>query len=60
MQYYGRGPLQLTGNYNYGRFSTVYAPSTYDASKMLLTDPDLVHEDGDVAMAAAVWFYMTP
>ena len=59
-QYYGRGPFQLSWNYNYGPFSKVYATSTYDAAMVLLEDPDTLHEDGAVAMAAGIWFYMTP
>ena len=59
-QYYGRGPCQLSWNYNYGPFSTVYATSTYDAKRMLLDNPDLVHLDGSISMAAGVWFFMTP
>ena len=38
----------------------MYATSTYDAAMYLLENPDLVHEDGSIAMAAAIWFYMTP
>ena len=26
----------------------------------MLENPDLVHEDGFLAMAAGIWFYMTP
>ena len=59
-QYYGRGPFQLSWNYNYGRFSTVFAPSSYNNKMYLLENPDLVHEDGFLAMAAGIWFYMTP
>ena len=59
-QYYGRGPFQLSWNYNYGRFSTVFAPSSYSNKMYLLENPDLVLEDGFLAMATGIWFYMTP
>ena len=60
-QYYGRGPFQLSWNYNYGQFSNVIAsPSAYNSKLHLLKHPDLVHEDGYLAMAAGIWFYMTP
>ena len=59
-QYYGRGPFQLSWNYNYGQFSNIFAPSAYDSKMYLLNNPDLVHEDGFLAMASGIWFYMTP
>ena len=33
VKYFGRGPLQLSWNYNYGQFSNIYGTSKYD-SKM--------------------------
>ena len=59
-QYYGRGPFQLSYNYNYGQFSNIFAPSSYNSKLYLLENPDLLHEDGYLAMAAGIWFYMTP
>ena len=59
-QYYGRGPMQLSWNYNYGQFSNIFAPSSYNSKLYLLENPDLVHEDGALAMMAGIWFYMTP
>jgi len=59
-QYYGRGPMQLSWNYNYGQFSNVFAISSYNSKMELLKDPDRVARDGDVAMSAGIWFYMTP
>ena len=35
-QYYGRGPFQLSWNYNYGMFSNVFAPSSYNSKLYLL------------------------
>ena len=60
MKYYGRGPLQLSWNYNYGQFSNIYGTSSYDSKLDLLKHPEKVHQDGKIAMAAAIWFYMTP
>jgi len=55
-QYYGRGPFQLSWNYNYGPFSAqAYADIT-----TLLNNPGLVAENGDLAILSALWFYMTP
>ena len=59
-QYYGRGPFQLSWNYNYGMFSNVFAPSSYNSKLYLLEQPEIVHENGDLAMTAGIWFYMTP
>ena len=58
--YYGRGPFQLSYNYNYGRFSNIFAPSSYNSKMFLLENPNLLAEDGFLAMAAGIWFYMTP
>lgn len=60
VQYFGRGPLQLSWNYNYGMFSNIYAPSAYDSKMVLLQDPGAVSRDGYTAFAAALWFWMTP
>ncbi|KAF3794693.1 Endochitinase [Nymphaea thermarum] len=49
--YYGRGPLQLTWNYNYG------AAGRY-LSLNLLRNPDLVAQNGIVSFKTAVWFWM--
>ena len=60
MQYYGRGPFQLSWNYNYGQFSNVFAPAAYDSKMYLLKNPEKLQKDGDLAMTAGIWFYMTP
>jgi hypothetical protein len=52
--------MQLSWNYNYGQFSNIFAPSTYNGKMELLKDPDRVAREGYIAMAAAIWFYMTP
>jgi len=52
--------MQLSWNYNYGRFSNIFAPAAYDSKLYLLEQPELVHQSGTLAMAAGIWFYMTP
>jgi len=59
-QYYGRGPIQLSWNYNYGAFSNILVESEYNSKMYLLNDPDKVVKDGYVAFSSALWFYMTP
>jgi hypothetical protein len=51
--YHGRGPIQLSWNFNYGQFGEVLGLD-------LLDDPDLVTSDGSVAFRTALWFWMTP
>lgn len=50
--YHGRGPIQLSWNYNYG---AVGAELGLD----LLNNPDLVATDGEISFRTAVWFWMT-
>lgn len=54
--YFGRGPFQLSWNYNYGAFSNMVTGnvSTY------LDNPDMVATDGTVSMLSAFFFYMSP
>ncbi|RLN13285.1 putative chitinase [Panicum miliaceum] len=54
-RYYGRGPIQLSWNYNYGP-----AGATEAISVDLLSDPDLVARDAVVSLKTAIWFWMTP
>jgi len=49
-QYYGRGPLQLTWNYNYG------AAGDY-LSVDLLNNPDTVAQDDLTSWKTALWFW---
>ncbi len=51
--YHGRGPIQLSWNYNYG-----FAGDALGLP--LLTNPDLVTSDGVVAFKTGVWFWTTP
>ena len=51
-RYYGRGPLQLSWNYNYC--------AAGDALGLdLRADPDLVARDATVAWRTGLWFWMT-
>lgn len=54
--YHGRGPIQISYNYNYGLCSDVI----YGDSSILLEDPDLVDRDGVVGFMTGIWFWMTP
>ncbi len=51
--YQGRGPLQLSWNYNYGAVGTALGVD-------LLSNPDLVKTNGDISFQTALWFWMTP
>ncbi|GMN28774.1 hypothetical protein TIFTF001_002167 [Ficus carica] len=51
-KYYGRGPFQLTFNYNYG-------PAGEALGIDLLKNPDLVATDPVVSFKTAIWFWMT-
>ncbi|UHA73413.1 glycoside hydrolase family 19 protein [Paenibacillus sp. 481] len=51
-QYYGRGPIQLSWNYNYGAAGAALGLP-------LLTNPDLVATDSSVAWKTALWFWNT-
>lgn len=59
-RYFGRGPLQLSWNYNYGAFSKVLVDSTFDSHMHLLNNPEDVLSDSFKTFTAAFWFYMTP
>jgi predicted chitinase len=51
-QYYGRGPMQLSWDYNY---SAAGAALGID----LLNNPDLVATDSAIAWKTAIWYWMT-
>ncbi|KAL4474223.1 hypothetical protein ABPG72_001762 [Tetrahymena utriculariae] len=55
LQYYGRGPLQLSWDYNYNNFSQYYFKDN-----RALTNPDIVTQDQQTCWASAIWFWMTP
>ncbi|GLJ06609.1 hypothetical protein SUGI_0042970 [Cryptomeria japonica] len=50
-QYYGRGPLQLTWNYNYGA-------AGHFLGLPLLKNPELVAQKPDIAFKTSLWFWM--
>ncbi|KAL6217961.1 hypothetical protein ACLB2K_011178 [Fragaria x ananassa] len=52
-QYYGRGPIQLSWNYNYGQCGKAIGAN-------LLNNPDLVATDPVISFKTAFWFWMTP
>ncbi|XP_059448348.1 endochitinase-like [Corylus avellana] len=52
-QYYGRGPIQLTHNYNYGQAGRAIGVD-------LLNNPDLVATDPTISFKTSIWFWMTP
>lgn len=54
-KYYGRGPLQLSYNGNYG-----YASDCIYGDHRLLNNPDLLENDAVAAFKAAIYFWMTP
>lgn len=54
VSYHGRGPKQLSWNYNYGQFSMAY----YGSKDTLLQHPEILTEDPVVSFASAIWFWM--
>lgn len=51
--YHGRGPVQLSWNYNYGQFSEAY----FGNKDSLLNHPEMVSRNAEVAFASAIWFW---
>jgi basic endochitinase B len=54
--YHGRGPVQLSWNYNYGKFSEVW----FGTKDSLLANPSALAQDPVLAFVSAIWFWMTP
>ncbi len=54
--YHGRGPIQLSWNYNYGQISEFL----YEDKNILLKNPENVAKDAVLAFQTAIWFWMTP
>lgn len=54
--YHGRGPIQLSWNYNYGQVSEYL----YGDKNILLNEPEKVVQDAALAFQTAIWFWMTP
>ena len=55
-KYYGRGPMQISYNGNYGYASDCI----FGDHKILLNNPTLVETDPVVAFKTAIYFWMTP
>ncbi len=55
-KYYGRGPMQLSYNGNYGYASDCI----FGDKKILLNNPDLIETDPVIAFKTALYFWMTP
>jgi predicted chitinase len=55
-KYYGRGPLQLSYNGNYGAASEVL----FGNKNVLLENPEIIETDSVVAFESAIYFWMTP
>jgi hypothetical protein len=54
-EYKGRGPKQLSWNYNYGQFSKEFCGDT----NILLNNPDYVASNPTLAWASSIWFWFT-
>jgi len=55
-KYYGRGPLQLSYNGNYGYASLCI----FGDKNILLNNPNLITTDPVIAFETAIYFWMTP
>jgi hypothetical protein len=53
--YFGRGPIQLSWNYNYGQVSKFLY-----GNDILLQNPDMMFDERGTAFTTALWFWMTP
>ncbi len=54
--YHGRGPIQLSYNYNYGQVSEFL----FGDKNVLINNPEQIVQDGALAFQTAIWFWMTP
>ncbi|XP_059623398.1 endochitinase-like [Cornus florida] len=52
-EYYGRGPIQLTHNYNYAQAGEAIGED-------LINNPELVANNSIISFRTAIWFWMTP
>jgi hypothetical protein len=50
-RYHGRGPIQISWNYNYAQASSVI----YGNAEKLLVDPDVITREGIAAFMTAIW-----
>ena len=51
-EYYGRGPLQISWNYNYGAAGAALGVD-------LIDNPGLVSSNGEITWETALWYWMT-
>ena len=58
--YYGRGPLSIAGNEEYGAFGDAFGPIKVDGYKRFINKPEDVIADDYTAFSSAIWLYMTP
>ncbi|KNC84071.1 hypothetical protein SARC_03699 [Sphaeroforma arctica JP610] len=56
VSYHGRGAIQITWNYNYGRVSEFF----FGDKNILLKNPEKLIDDGVIAFRASLDFWMTP
>ena len=54
--YHGRGPIQLSWNYNYGQMSVIL----FQDKNVLLQNPEIVVQDGVIGFMTGLWFWLTP
>ncbi|WP_275444561.1 glycoside hydrolase family 19 protein [Paenibacillus sp. ACRRX] len=54
--YHGRGPLQLSWNYNYGLIGSII----FGDKNVLLQNPEKITQDGKLGFMTAMLFWMTP
>lgn len=54
--YHGRGPIQTSWNYNYGKLSGI----VYGDINILLANPERLCSDGVLGFKAAIQYWMTP
>jgi hypothetical protein len=53
--YHGRGPMQISWNYNYGQLSEVL----FGTKDSLLQRPEMLTSNATISFASAMWFWMT-
>jgi chitinase len=58
--YHGRGPMQLSWNYNYAPAGAALGPLVGDPGLDLLANPEKITSDPKLAFATAIYFWMTP
>lgn len=55
-RYRGRGIFQLTGKSNYQEFSDYYQ-NTLNGNEDIVSNPDLLNSDSELAIKSALWFF---